>query len=51
MQVYLTVILSLSMLRFIMKETNQKTHPASRVIATLICIASDIVGIVFVWHL
>jgi hypothetical protein len=46
MQVYLTIILSLAISRFIGGEIKEG---GKHIIATLICIASEIVGIVFVW--
>jgi hypothetical protein len=49
MKVYITIILALNLIRFIVEFTRNKN--GAQVVSSLLCIASVIVAIVFVWHI
>jgi hypothetical protein len=51
MKVYLTVIVSFAIVRFIMGEAKKSKNTGPSIIATLLCIATEVLGIVFIWKI
>lgn len=49
MKIYLTVLVSLSLIRFVGKLADSKT--SNQFVATLICVGMEILGIIFIWRI